>query len=261
MPSDFPPGWRIVSASVTGSAHTDNGIENQDAYACRPLDDGFVLAVADGAGSRRRAATGARLAVDAACVAAERCLDAAPAGAAGAPRFATTTLALFDAALAALTAADGAGSPADYATTLLALVARPPRYLYLSVGDGFLVVAHEGGGAHLVVPPADEPVGDLGSAVFLTSPDRAGDVRSGLIVDTAVHGVALCTDGLIEAVLAADQWPDGRQRLRAPDDFDRYLTMFGPARAEATELTRRLQSPEVAATSVDDKTMVLAVRS
>jgi hypothetical protein len=252
-------GWRLVPVSVTGTDHLARGTENQDAFGAAALGDGFVAAVADGAGSASRSATGARLAVEAACDAARQVLGRAPARRADWPaaagRYVRTVFGLFDARLAALAGAD---APTDYATTLLAVVAHPPRYLYVSVGDGFLVVGHEGGGTHLVAPPDNGA--DRAQCVFLTSKERATAARVGLVDDHAVHGLALCTDGLLEAVLAADQWPDGSQRLRAPADFELYLRMFSAGGgAGPGDLVHRLQSDEFAASSPDDKTMLLAV--
>ncbi|MFI8962609.1 protein phosphatase 2C domain-containing protein [Streptomyces sp. NPDC053493] len=58
----------VSGASVTGSAHLAAGRGCEDAFrAVRVGDDAVVLAVADGVGSRSRAALGAQLAVDNAC--------------------------------------------------------------------------------------------------------------------------------------------------------------------------------------------------
>jgi serine/threonine protein phosphatase PrpC len=236
-------------------------MENQDAYAYRRLGTGYVLAVADGAGSSRCAATGARLAVAAACDAAEQFLGRPapdlPGWTAAGNRYVARVLGLFDHRIAALCEVDGS-RPGDYATTLLCVVAYPPRYLSLSLGDGFLLSAHHGGGTHLMAPPDQGP--DGGATVFLTSPHRSRSIWVRLIDDPGLCGLALCTDGLTEAVLTADQWPDGTRRLRAPADADGYFRVFRTERPDVAELTRRLQSPEFAATSPDDKTMVLAVR-
>ena len=258
----FPDRWRVVPASVTGPDHLARGVENQDAFGYRRLGDGQVLAVADGAGSRYRASLGSLLAVQAACDAAGEVLGVPPAGGAAwrqaAQRWVRTILRLFDRRLAAVVGSGAAALRSDCATTLLAVVAHPPRYLYANLGDGFLVVQHGDGGPHLVAPP-DRGGGDV-ETVFLTSAGRTDALRVGLLEDDAVRGLALCTDGLIEAVLAADRWPDGSPRLYAPADFAGYFAAVRGTRPEVADLSRRLQSAELAATSRDDKTMVLAVR-
>ncbi|XVV09883.1 PP2C family serine/threonine-protein phosphatase [Actinoplanes sp. CA-131856] len=243
-------GWRVVPVSVTGPEHLRHGAGNQDAFAWRADGDRLVLAVADGAGSAGRSATGARLAVDAACDAVEvlGTIDADHAR-----RYAGRVLGLFDRRLARL-----GGERRDYATTLIAVVARPPAYVFLAVGDSFLIVEHRDGGAHLLVPPDN---GDSrGSTVFLTSDGRMPSVRCGLIDDPEITGLALCSDGVLDAVLGAGHDALGRPALRAPADFTAYLHMFADPAARPADLAERLRSPDFTATSADDKTMVLAVR-
>jgi hypothetical protein len=257
------PGWRVVGVSVTGPDHVRAGVENQDAFAHRSTVDGFVLAVADGAGSAARSGLGARLAVACAGDAARVALDGPPPARSAWPAlargYAGTVLRLFDRRLAALTAGEPADRRAAYATTVLAVVARPPRYLYLSVGDCFLVAEHRDGGAHLITTTT--PGASLATTLFLTSADRDAGVRAGLVDDARITGLALCSDGLLEGMLAADQAPDGSPRLRAPADFTGYLRAFAGAGACPADLHRRLESDTFAATSPDDKTMLLAVRS
>ncbi|GAA3249526.1 protein phosphatase 2C domain-containing protein [Dactylosporangium siamense] len=258
----FPPGWRIVPASVAGPDHLATGAENQDALAYRRLGDGFVLAVADGAGSSSRASTGSRLAVESACDVAADLFTVAPAGSevwmATAARYVASLLRLFDQRIDGL--AGGFAVRADYATTITCVVAHPPDYLFASLGDGFGVIVRDRGGAHLVMRP-DDAGPDDGAAVFLTSAARREAVQVCLVHDPAVGGVALCTDGLIEALLAADLAPGGGRRLLAPAEFERYFTAFGADRHDAGILSDQLQSEEFAATSRDDKTMLLAVRT
>jgi hypothetical protein len=257
--SPFPPGWRIVTAETTGPDHLTRGLENQDAHAYRRLGDGFVLAAADGAGSREWSAWGSRTAVDTACQVARSIGLPQPERATwldAGRRFADDVCEQFDRKVGAQA---GFGPQiGDFATTLLVLVAQPPAYLFLSVGDGFAVVEHQHGGAHLVMPPDAGP--DDGTTMFLTSPGRQQAIRLNVLIDEGVRGVALCTDGLIEAVLAADRGPHGR-RLRAPEDFGRYFSTFARDEHDPGLLTDRLRSAEFAATSRDDKTMVIAVRT
>lgn len=257
----FPPGWRIVTAETVGPDHLARGVENQDAHAYRRLGDGFAMAVADGAGSSQWSAWGSRTAVDTACQVARDIVGSAPPDRSAwwglGQRYASGVLRRFDERVAAQ-AADGS-APTDFATTLLALVAHPPAFLFVSLGDGFAVVERDGGGAHLVVPPDSGP--DDGAAVFLTSAGRDLALRVELLVDPGVRGVALCTDGLVEAVLAADSWPGGGRRLRAPEEFCRYFAAFAGGVHDPGILTDQMRSEAFAATSLDDKTMVLAVRT
>ncbi|MEU4690132.1 protein phosphatase 2C domain-containing protein [Actinoplanes sp. NPDC023714] len=266
-------GWRVVSASVAGPNHASVGVENQDSMRTGVVGDALhLLAVADGAGSQPRAAHGSRLSMEAARDAANRVFAAAPRTLGEWRRatelFAGECLAQFDehveralTPLRARPTATGANTAAraEFATTLLAVVADPPYFAYVCVGDGFLVAERAPGGSHLVLsPPSGRQTAS--ETVFMTSPGRDADLRCGVLVDPAVVGLALCTDGLIDGMLDVAAGPDGVRLLTAPADFDAYFAAFRAPGVDGTELSRKLQSREFAASSGDDKTMVLAVR-
>jgi hypothetical protein len=259
---DFPPGWRIVPATAHGVHHILAGRENQDSLAYRRLGAGFVVAVADGAGSRPRSALGSRLAVDTACDAAARTLPAWPGSLSAfrvsARRFARQFFDLYDRRIAALARAQPRGEPGDYASTLLAVAAHPPCYTYLGVGDAFLVLQRGAQGPHLIV--AGDPDGGA-ATTFLTTPRRFAQVRRGVVADPGVTGLALCTDGLAEGMLTVELEPDGRRRYGVPADFGGFFRAYADRDALAIGLTRHLNSPEVSATTGDDRTMVLAVHA
>src|SRR6266571_2990126 len=56
--------WRLFEASVPGTSHIRSRLPCQDAQKCDVLPNGFIAAVADGAGSAKHADRGSRLAVD-----------------------------------------------------------------------------------------------------------------------------------------------------------------------------------------------------
>jgi hypothetical protein len=270
--SRFDAGWRVISASIAGPNHTSVGIENQDNLRAGPVGDGLhLLAVADGAGSQPRSAHGSRLSVDAAWEAADHVFARAPRTLAAWQKatelYARACLAQFDelveraiTPLRARPTATGVSSVArsEFATTLLAVVADPPFFSYVCVGDGFLVMERAPGGSHLVVPPPSDRE-TANETVFMTSAGRAHDVRTGLIVETGARGLALCTDGLIDGMLDVARGPDGTGHPYAPRDFDSYFAVFRTPGVDHSELSRKLQSKEFAASSGDDKTMVMAV--
>lgn len=249
--------WRVVGGSVTGPAHLAQATENQDAFAGRQSGQTLVLAVADGAGSRPQAALGARLAVETVCDAATVLFGQLPHTAAGwqemGQDWVRRSLATFDTRARALCA-----NIDDLATTLLAVLACPPFCYFVSVGDGFLVIAHADTSVHLVAPPVMDPRN--GATVFLTSAERALALQQGTIADPEVTGLALCTDGLLDVVLTADADPAGGPRYYAPADFLSYFHLFRDGTRPSSALQRRLASAEFAEASADDKTMVLAVR-
>ena len=246
-------GWRIVAGSVAGPRHANVELSNQDSTRERRLPGGLhALAVADGTGSAARATLGANFAVEAAIAAAVRCFPSPPADLAG-WRAATTAL-----AQACLSGFDhevtlAGGARADYSTTLLAVVLGPPFLAYVCVGDGFLVAQRDPGGSSLVVAPRAE-------AVHLTSAARDADLRHGVLADTALSGVALGTEGVIGGILTVSRAPDGTEHHVAPPGFDEYFDMFRNDAADAAMLNRRLRSREFAASSGDDKTLLMAIR-
>lgn len=261
------PSWRVVGASATGPGHLRAGIHNQDHWdACELPSGPQVIAVADGAGSRSRAKQGAVTAVTAALDAATVAfgpriptkpgeLDRVRA------RFVGHCLEGFDRGLDALLAVrhTGPGLPAagrrDYATTLLAVVAYGPWLAYMSVGDCFLVVIRDDGVPYLLVGETMDRE-DQGSTVFLTSSEREAHIRSEVLYDPGLAGFALATDGLIEALLTTERTAGDSHGFAASASCAEIF----PYAADPMGLTRLLDRHEVAATSPDDKTLILAVR-
>jgi Protein phosphatase 2C len=272
MASPRNPAWRIVPASVAGPSHARLALVNQDHWGAQELGASrWLLAVADGAGSRERAQHGSLLAIEAAESAAKICFGSAPVGSFGEwenklAAFAESCQQFFDRAV------DGAArqlftrtpsAPSadelrrEYATTLLAVIADPPYFGIFGIGDGFLIVHRSPGGPHLVVAPPDRE--HRGGTAFLTSERRAEFLVRSIICDPSIQGLALCTDGLIEGVLAQRAAPDGRRFLVAPREFATYFEYFANPDVNPDDLARKLQGKDFAQTSNDDKTMLMAM--
>jgi hypothetical protein len=94
----------------------------------------------------------------------------------------------------------------------------------------------------------------------LTSYRRAKDLDTGLIVDDHICAIALCSDGVIEAMLGARNAHDGRLYYYAPPEFRSYFGHFADSPAGNGDLEHKLASADFAQTSPDDKTIVMAVR-
>ncbi len=243
--------WRVVSASVQGTAHARLGAPCQDAHAWRILpDDTLLLAVADGAGSAARSLEGAQMAVQAA-------LDAL-AGGLAAPEPRPPEALLRDAfarareSVAAFAA--GADTPlAQFATTLSAAVVTADGVTVASLGDGALV-ADVGGDLRLASAPPQK--GEYANETHFLTQDDALDCVQAARVDGFVRAVAATTDGLL------------RLALRLPD-YAPHAPFFQPLFAFAAqalenayaELAAFLASERVAARTDDDKTLVIAVRA
>ncbi len=260
--------WTAVTSTVTGPGHVKEGLPNQDRHLVRSINPGCsVFAVADGAGSRRRSDQGAEFAVGAASDAAQYVFGAGmPSGfsawSAALPVFQAECLDRFDRSVAETTQRIHAEHPeesqaeirASFATTLLAVVAQPPYFLYVSVGDCFLVVDRRPGGPRLVVTERERE--NTGMTTFLTSANREDRLQSHVLVDDRITAMAVCSDGLQEGMLEIA----GGLHYQAPPDFRRYFEYFGRPDAADGELEKYLMSTQFAVTSTDDKTVMLAVR-
>jgi hypothetical protein len=263
--------WRLAAGQATGPGHERAGAPCQDCFGATEVRAGVVsLTVADGAGSRIHAAAGATFAVEAAIAAAREVFGAGIPGGEDQWTAALKTLRrrafrLFDARLEAAMAgdwarADGrAAERADFATTLCTVVATHDAVGYVSVGDGFVVAWRDPGGPQLIVPPPLDR-DHAGVTTFLTSRTRAAAVRQRVIVDDRIRGLAVSTDGLLDALLDLEVDRDQGRYFVAPPTLDRYFDIVGAGGLDPGALSRTLASPDFAATSDDDKTLILAVR-
>ncbi|TCO48019.1 PP2C family serine/threonine-protein phosphatase [Actinocrispum wychmicini] len=258
--------WLVTAVSVIGPRHERGGQPNQDRCLVHRFGrDKYLLAVADGAGSRSRAELGAELAVRAARDAAERTVvnrESLVDWCVARDRFALECLARFDRLvsdeIAAIRRSDSSAARLrdSFATTLLAVVVAPPYLLYLSVGDCFMVVDHDKDGPRLVVTAPERE--HAGGTVFLTSSNRDRELTRGLIVDSTIRGVAISSDGSAEGLLNSRQSADGQIHYFAPHEFGRYFDRFSDPVSGPHDLASRLASAEFAATSGDDKTIIFA---
>lgn len=243
--------WRVLGASVEGSGHRRSRIGCQDSHAWTVVSaDILVAAVADGAGSARLAAEGARLAANFSVEyvgwrlcehdevePAELLMDAMSA-----------TRALLSRAAKA-----GRHPLADLATTLALVLATPEGVWAAQVGDGTVVVADSEGSLTAIADGEREEY--LNETTFLTSKNW----RGACVVEEApapVESVALLTDGL--GLLALDLTDGGKPHTPF------FKPLLGFARSEdprPVELERFLESERVATRTDDDVTLLLATLS
>jgi hypothetical protein len=224
--------WRVVGASVRGSAHVAAGTPVEDAHGWARLADGrLVVAVADGAGSAPRAAEGAAAAV------------AAAIGAPDDPVVAARE------ALVAL-AEDLAVPIGDLASTLLVCTIGDDALQAWAVGDGAIVVAGADGGVDAPLPP--ERGEYRNETVFVTSDGWAEAVRTATLPSSSVAGLAVLSDGL--ELLALDV----ATGVPHPPFFAPLLQFAAGADEGADEeLAAFLASPRVRERTDDDCTLVL----
>lgn len=267
-PSDPPrPGWFVASA--TGGNHLAQGLPNQDRGLGRELASGaLVFSVADGAGSRPRSACGAQFAVEACVRAADEVFGAGLLGNEyhvwldAARVFARRCLHGYDEEVyhhaRVVPVSDRPGVLPDwaYGCTLLSVVAAPPWFAVVSIGDGFLVVNRDSEGPRLLLPPPMDRE-HSGITHFLSSSDREKHLVVLALRDPQVSGVALCTDGLAEGVLRFAPGAGGPLPY-VPPEFGEYFRFVASTEGSQDGLTSKLAGPDFAVTSGDDKTMVIA---
>ncbi len=247
--------WRVVGASVQGTAHRERGTLCQDAHAYQVLpQDGLLIAVADGAGSARRSREGARLAVEHAMNGLTAYLREHAPRDAGTLR--TTVAAAFVEAREALVRlARRENLPVEEFATTLTCAAISHSWLAIGqIGDGAVVARSANGALRLVARPRQGEYAN--ESFFLTMPEALSLVE--FWVDSQeVQAIAVTTDGLL------------RLMVRLPG-YEPHLPFFEPLLAFASEvedeeeaseqLSAFLSSDRVCARTDDDKTLVVATR-
>lgn len=255
--------WRVRGVSVQGYSHLRDGVECQDAHrhAYEPATGSYLLAVADGAGSRPRSAEGAALAVGLAIGEFGERLAAT-----GVPESSAEWRAWLHDGLAAVVsgfheATERLGTAAgEFAATLTVAILSPPWLGTVSVGDGIVIVGvpgDDGGHAlHLVTftPSAGEYVNETR---FITSAGALEHAAVSCLQDASLSALLLATDGVV---------PIGVQRdggaLRPNRSFlDPVLASLTGTRSDPTEVTRLLLEDRISRVSADDKTLLAAVRT
>ena len=248
--------WKCVAASAVGTAHTKRHEPCQDAFGQRRLPNGLLLmAVADGAGSARYSAHGAKTAVTVALASMEDEL-----------RFKTPTdeqtwtrvmTAVFQKAGAAVSdqAQSHGASPREYASTLLVVAASDNWIVSGMVGDGALVLLDRSNALQRVTTPQR---GEYANATnFITGTHMlqhlAVEYRQ-----MQVKGIAVLTDGLLNLSIS---FPDNEPFAGFFGPLFRYLDASVGEPQAAHGLQRFLMSDRVNRRTDDDKTLLLALRT
>ena len=244
--------WRVLGASVQGSSHIKRGIECQDAHVIRTLDDSkFVIAVADGAGSAKRASEGSVAASAAAADYLAQCMrDHAPGTEAECEVILRSSLAAARAKVESLP-----GPLAELATTLLICFVDKNWLGFASVGDGALVfrTKTDSGDSTLELVQPDRQSEYLNETDFVTS--ARGLDRTLLHVRPLdrVTAIAMFTDGV--------EWAAIQYRERVPHAafFNPLFKHAASEGATTGDLDEFLRSPGFCEQTDDDKTLVLSV--
>lgn len=217
--------------SLRGACH----LENQDAFQCLPLEDGWLLALSDGLGSKRDSAAGAR----ALCAGAARIAQEVPEAW-------ETPVAFAEAVHRDWLARLGDLDPEECCATLLAVRVRGNRAWMVRLGDGFAALRADGR-VHVLA--------DLKDSRFANETDCV----SGLLPLEALAWKTLDFQELQGAVLCSDGVELNETTPRRLGEFTEEFTESfsglpaGRARARVRELLEDWPGS-------DDKTLIYLLR-
>lgn len=263
--------WKLAAGSAVGVEHARCGRESQDAFATdvwrrekrTVMDDPLVVAVADGASSRRLGAIGAAAA---ARIAVEAGTDSGCLGdpTSGEGMHAVLVQALHQTlekftkfASSATPSVLEDGSPDDFGTTLCVAVVSLPWVGAVSIGDGFVVTERFGAQLDLLVAP--DPCSDTpGATTFLTSAHANDNAQIRVAWIPDLTAIALSTDGLATLALEFD---GSRPRGVFPGFLSSILQQLRNDPGSPHRLTAVLAGERISSHSADDKTLVVAVRA
>ena len=221
--------WRVIAASIRGSAHANSGQANQDAVAWRPLPfDGLVVAVSDGHGSEHspRSERGSRFAVEEACRAAEVAFSVAGSDEDVASVLRSSVLPVvverWRSAVQTDLRSDPLISDTDdslllYGATLLVVVVTRAGVAAAQIGDGDIVVVRDSGNSEHLIRPDDRFV--AGETPSLCLDDPLSYARVASLSGPAPGLLVLATDGYGNS-FADEHWvgavgPDLLEHLRS----------------------------------------------
>ncbi len=243
--------WRCLAASVMGTSHISQGRPCQDAHATVVTDDGhLIVAVADGAGSAKRAEEGSQFVVQCATkYLIERLADRKPQNIEQCEELIREAFVRARSGLEEIAPGESLG---DVATTLLLTVVTDRWLSTIQIGDGAVVCRNPSGALRVLSTLGDNEY--LNETTFLTSSDYQRHLHIVTVPSEEVSGLAMLTDGIeLLAMCYADN--------SAHEPFFRTLFEFTENIVSTnSELADFLASERVCERTDDDKTLVLAVR-
>jgi hypothetical protein len=240
--------WKIIGASVAGTAHLARGMDCQDASGWAAGRDVTCLAAADGAGSRPLARRGAAIAVECALQAAAG--YAARSAMRDPADWLRGTFTDVRAHIAATADAEGRDL-GDYAATLVVVILTSAVVCVGQVGDTIAVVRSCTGQFRTLAPaPRGEYVNE---ADFITDQSGPEKLRVDVLPGDEVDAIVLSTDGLQFKILA-----DLRTGAPFAPFFEDLVTYAISTESSADGIRRFLVG--VDDQSGDDKTLIAAVQ-
>lgn len=247
--------WKIIAASVAGTAHVRRDTACQDAFAYRVFDTTYgevlIVAVADGAGSAKFAELGARNVCDFFVSGVSALFEN---GGKISDLNQTFYFEFLKAFSNALSANDNNTDLNDYACTFLAVAACENETIFCQIGDGAIVFASELDEFKLFAIPQQ---GEYANTTNFVTDENAAEKLQFKRLENRIEELAIFTDGLQR--LAIDF-----QSKNAHLPF--FRSMLAPLRGEnpaanlEEKLSAFLNSPKINERTDDDKTLILASR-
>lgn len=248
--------WKAIAASVAGTRHTAIGGECEDAFAYKFIETSvgevLVAAVSDGAGSASRSAEGARIACTQFLIEVEELLTRPGGAAAFSERELWAAWECTRATLVDHAETEGINLK-ELACTLLTAVVFSDSALIGQVGDGAVVLCHDGQCAVPIWPATGEFINET---FFLTDESWPRHWNTE-VTPVRIDAICMFTDGLQNLIL------DMRGRTAEP----RFVTpvVRGLDSVSATQLqddlVRFLRSERVISRTDDDLTLFVAART
>jgi serine/threonine protein phosphatase PrpC len=250
--------WKIIAASVTGTAHTAKNDACQDFFDWQTIefqDEVLIAVVSDGAGSAKMGGAGAKINCTA-MMREIRGLVEKDNGIKGVTReHALGWLKLLQTQFQVLAEFERLEIN-DFACTLLAAIVHNETAIFLQIGDGGIVYSalDAPGEYHLVIEPQQGEYAN--STNFVTDRDATETLKFEML-EKPIGELAIFTDGLQRIAL-------DYQTNTAHAPF--FRPMFAPLRAAkvSSNLNEKLEdfldSPKINERTDDDKTLILAAR-
>ena len=238
--------YSACAASKPGSKHKFLEENNQDAYALRRLDDGVVMAVSDGAGSRPHSRIGADLVSSMAAAFLTGVEWAAEFGPQAAGFLAEARAAL------ALRAEEKGLTARDLACTVLAAVATSRGFRALQIGDGFIVTRSEASAPYRLLFPIVK--GEHANETVFVTQSNAAEYMQTCEDDLPPHFICLSSDGVERQAIKL------RESEPHPPFFE-YLSKVAANAAGGGYLEQFLAMPSLDEVTDDDRTLVCAIRA
>jgi hypothetical protein len=252
--------WRLIAASSRGTSHARSGLPCQDAYGCEVIagpggEPVLVAVLSDGAGSAGRAEVASRLACRRMLDEIARLLGSFGALDAFDRQAAVDCLDALRCDLLALAEEEG-NLLREYACTLLVAIVGPARAVFFQIGDGAIVAEAEGSYRCIFWPAK----GEYENTTFFVTDANAADRLEFEQHGGALDALSMFSDGLERVALNV-----GERTVHAPF-FRSMFAVLAATPQEAMDLLRErlenfLASPEMAARTDDDATLILALRS